>query len=301
MAILRDLVTNEDHPLLTSTRVGRDPDQDIRRPNDRDLSRQHALIEWMGTRWLLRDLNSTNGTFVDGVQVGRGGQILTRGARIGFGSLALSWEVTDDGPPRAFATATDGRRVMGRPSLLAVPEGDEPTHVFREESQRGWTVETMATGHVEPVDVDALDQHDWNGWRVVLPRLRPDLTRPAAHRVGVEHMHLVFHRLQRQPRIANDDVEVDVVLPDRTVPMPALAHHRLLYVLAKERRRDDDDDGWIDQEELQQGLGWNAAYINIQVFRAREKMIEHQIPDNGRLIERRPRQLRLGVRRISFR
>ncbi|MFN7973993.1 MAG: FHA domain-containing protein [Acidobacteriota bacterium] len=37
--------------------------------NDPDVSRQHAVIERYGNRYLIRDLGSTNGTFVNGRKI----------------------------------------------------------------------------------------------------------------------------------------------------------------------------------------------------------------------------------------
>jgi HD-GYP domain-containing protein (c-di-GMP phosphodiesterase class II)/pSer/pThr/pTyr-binding forkhead associated (FHA) protein len=43
---------------------------------DTSISRRHAEIEFTGERWVVRDLGSTNGTFVNGVRVGRSDQSL---------------------------------------------------------------------------------------------------------------------------------------------------------------------------------------------------------------------------------
>jgi hypothetical protein len=57
------------HPLTRAvTRIGRGTDVDIR-VDDPGVSRHHVEI-LLGREVLLRDLNSTNGTYVDGVQVG---------------------------------------------------------------------------------------------------------------------------------------------------------------------------------------------------------------------------------------
>lgn len=37
--------------------------------NDMEVSRQHAAVEVFSDRFIVRDLNSTNGTFVDGIKV----------------------------------------------------------------------------------------------------------------------------------------------------------------------------------------------------------------------------------------
>jgi len=54
-----------------SISLGRGPDNDIVLAG-RQVSRHHALIRWTGTEWLVVDLGSKNGTFVNGVPAGEG-------------------------------------------------------------------------------------------------------------------------------------------------------------------------------------------------------------------------------------
>jgi len=56
-----DLVLTGDRPLL----LGRDPDADVRY-DDHRVSRHHASIRFDGERWLVEDLQSRNGTFLNG-------------------------------------------------------------------------------------------------------------------------------------------------------------------------------------------------------------------------------------------
>lgn len=64
-------------------RVGRDDPADLPL-RDSAVSREHALLEFDGNRWVLTDLDSANGTFVDGKRVQR--RRLKGGERIRFGS-----------------------------------------------------------------------------------------------------------------------------------------------------------------------------------------------------------------------
>lgn len=57
-----DFVLDERNP------VGRHPKNKIRL-NDREISKEHAVIERRGTEWWLRDLNSSNGTYVNGRRI----------------------------------------------------------------------------------------------------------------------------------------------------------------------------------------------------------------------------------------
>jgi len=61
---------------------------------DAESSRHHARIGWQGGQFVIEDLGSTNGTFVNGVQI-TGPQPLTPGDSIGIGQTALVFQVTD--------------------------------------------------------------------------------------------------------------------------------------------------------------------------------------------------------------
>jgi Protein of unknown function (DUF3662)/FHA domain len=76
------------HPLTRAvTRLGRGTDVDIR-IDDPGVSRHHAEI-LLGREVLLRDLGSTNGTYVDGVQVGE--VVLHDGAVVQIGATRLTF------------------------------------------------------------------------------------------------------------------------------------------------------------------------------------------------------------------
>jgi hypothetical protein len=70
------------------TRLGRGTDVDIR-VDDPGVSRHHAEI-LLGREVLLRDLGSTNGTYVDGVQVGE--VVLRDGAVVQLGATRLTFK-----------------------------------------------------------------------------------------------------------------------------------------------------------------------------------------------------------------
>jgi pSer/pThr/pTyr-binding forkhead associated (FHA) protein len=48
--------------------VGRDPDSDIML-DDPDVSRWHAVLLRIGSEWLIDDIGSTNGTYVNGSRI----------------------------------------------------------------------------------------------------------------------------------------------------------------------------------------------------------------------------------------
>ena len=70
--------------------------------DDSSVSRRHAEVRHGDDGWHVRDLESTNGTYVNGVRIGPGEQPLKARDIVQFGKVAVIVELTDatpDGPP----------------------------------------------------------------------------------------------------------------------------------------------------------------------------------------------------------
>lgn len=75
-----------------------------------EMSKRHALFQHKGSKWSLVDLESKNGTYVDGVRVPAGVQIdLRRGSNLAFGSYRGLW-LTPEQLYELTATIHDGRK-----------------------------------------------------------------------------------------------------------------------------------------------------------------------------------------------
>ena len=72
--------------------IGRNPDAHLCLPDDRYFSRNHCLLEMNPPHSFLRDLGSTNGTFLNGQRVKDAS--LKNGDRIQCGETILFVEVT---------------------------------------------------------------------------------------------------------------------------------------------------------------------------------------------------------------
>lgn len=99
-------------PLMRGKSIlGRGTEADIRL-EDEMISRKHSEISWDGTKITLRDLDSTNGTFVDGVALTGHPKGITPENRLQIGKMVLKIdfkEPTDDAIDREFfeAATTD--------------------------------------------------------------------------------------------------------------------------------------------------------------------------------------------------
>ena len=96
-------------PALGVVRVGRAADNEIAIDNQR-VSRYHAQLRWVESSWLVYDLDSTNGTFVDGERVsparprvlGAKGQL-----RLGDHDLHIVPDVVRNQAPSAAADVSE--------------------------------------------------------------------------------------------------------------------------------------------------------------------------------------------------
>ncbi len=88
--LVRADADKETRLLLTaiSTKIGRASDNQIVIP-DPNVSRYHARVENLGSRYILKDLASTNGTFVNGTKVDE--RILKNGDVIMIGTTKLQF------------------------------------------------------------------------------------------------------------------------------------------------------------------------------------------------------------------
>ena len=75
----------------TQTIMGREEGIDIVL-QDPESSRQHARVAWQGGQFIVEDLGSTNGTFVNGIQI-TAPQVLNPGDSIGIGQTALVFQI----------------------------------------------------------------------------------------------------------------------------------------------------------------------------------------------------------------
>lgn len=96
--------------------IGRNRDAHLCLPDDRYFSRNHCLLEINPPRSFLRDLNSTNGTFVNGRRVINAS--LNDGDRIQCGETILVVEVTTDQSSDLSETTQDA--TQRRPVLVMV-------------------------------------------------------------------------------------------------------------------------------------------------------------------------------------
>jgi pSer/pThr/pTyr-binding forkhead associated (FHA) protein len=114
--------------------IGRDSTNEIS-INDAEISRRHARLTFQGGKYVLEDLGSTNGTFVNGQRLA-GPRVLKAGEVVSFGEqIVLVFEVTTNDPgatvlsPRAAAIPSISRPLTPPPPadyIGSVPASPAP-------------------------------------------------------------------------------------------------------------------------------------------------------------------------------
>jgi len=81
------------HEVADKVQLGRDPVQcPVASPGDPSVSRTHAMVTQVGGRWWIRDLDSHNGTFLNGLPLSVPmGSALEDGDEIGLGDWSLTF------------------------------------------------------------------------------------------------------------------------------------------------------------------------------------------------------------------
>lgn len=299
MATLERLSSGTKHLLTSPHLVGRGPRCALQL-SSRLASGEHASFHWLDGGWQLRDLNSRNGTFVDGRRLGATERVVVRaGSRIAFGDPDDVHRLLDDAAPVAIARPTDGEAVVADSGKLFLPHEDDP-EVILFERQGLWFIEQTSTG--ESRRASSGDSLSLGGvqWTLALPEIEQetlqliqDVTMPRDTEIRFE--------------VSNDreHVIVTVVQSGQTIHVGEQAHNELLLVLAEARLEDDErsdlperDRGWVHVEDLCRMLGTTRNTVGSQAFRARERFRKCKVAGADDVVENRTGERRLGIARI---
>jgi hypothetical protein len=93
--------------------------------NDAEVSRRHARLTLHGTAYVIQDLGSTNGTFVNGERI-TNTQVLNPGDSVSFGeNISLSYEAAYD--PNATMVSAPPQHPVQQPAAPAPRPAPTPT------------------------------------------------------------------------------------------------------------------------------------------------------------------------------
>lgn len=286
-------------PLVPLQVIGRAPSC---RLNDSDahVSGVHAEVRWNGASWLVEDLGSRNGTWVDGRRLRPRDPVPVRaGTRISVGRPENVWRVESDLPPVALAERIDGRVMLAQRGVLALPDHESPELVVYQSHEGGWVMDT-SEGTV-PARTNSVARVGDETWTLHLPEV---LNQTLTHHKQVPTPRNVRLRLV----VSDDGDQVDAWVQTETgeVHVGPRAAHQLLRLLAMARLEDEragahaDDQGWRGQVEVAARLGLSDNALNVAVHRLRRQFEVAGLEDSSGVVERRASvgELRLGITRV---
>lgn len=137
-------------PAQSGMTIGRDPNDNLLCIADGRMSRRHAMLQENNGQWFLTDLNSANGTFVNGRPITTP-TLLNPGDQIQMGDTTLSLQIPGQQQPQTWGNSpfVPGPVIPGVPDV-AVPYG----------GWRNWQKTPLAEGRVEHVDRHTMKRDD---------------------------------------------------------------------------------------------------------------------------------------------
>ena len=260
--------------------------------DDHRVSGQHAVIQWTGSQWEVRDLGSRNGTFVNDQRVSPGEPVaLGAGDRVHFGVEELAWNAEDVGPPGVLAQRLDADEVRtAREGMLALPDEAAPRAIAYARGSQ-WLLEVDGDARVisngEVIVVDGVS------WRFVLPEAVVG-TQAVDQGPSLETVTMRF-------AVSRDEEHVQITFVHRgaEVVLEAREHGYTLLTLARARLEDQAlplaEQGWIDRDRLLRMLGVDTNSLNVAIYRARGQLASAGLGGATGIVEVRRGARRLGL------
>ena len=271
---------------------------------ERQVSGQHAALEWNGSKWEVCDLGSRNGTHVNGLRLAAGERVPIRsGAELRFGRDSPAWLLADDGGPSLMAMQlATGASQVAAGGYLVLPDAEHPELAVYQDAHGNWVAETRGE-KASLADRAVLAAADGSMWRVPLPSLGDGTLKENEPPVLLRLLLLRFSFTRDE-----EHVELRALHGQRCLDLQARAHHYPLLLLARQRLADraaglaEPEQGWIRQDDLLKQLRIDENHLHISLHRARTQLGKLGVADVAGLIERRSgtRQLRLGVARVEL-
>ena len=291
MGLLHDDASDGTYTLHARTLIGRNPLCHVQ-VDDRRVSAEHATISWRGDGWELRDLGSSNGTWVDGQPIDAGVPVrLTTASRLSFGQPGDAWRLLEvDGPVPSARELMGDRRRDAVNGLIVLPDAEAPEVSIYCDAHGHWLAESPR--EVLRLEDQSIVPAGETVWRVHLPMpLAPTLREDARSSFALHF------------RVSADEeyVELDVVQGGTRHTIGARSFNYLLLVLARERmddqERPESEQGWLHQEDLSRKLRISDVTVYTQIHRARQRLAEAGVDRAAQVVERRQRtrQLRIGT------
>jgi hypothetical protein len=279
-------------------RIGRGTNCQLVLDSDGYVSQDHAIVRNDGQgEWLVRDLGSKNGTFLNRRRLVAGDTRLVAGDTVWFGDARSAW-VFEPGPPCELLVVRAGCFGEAAPLgelLFALPSTNNPEATFSRRSEQ-WLLETSASDSTIVVDGQAFSAAG-EQYRVWIS------SRVAPTEEIVSRMRLVDATLRLAGSLDGEEVHGELQVGDGTLPLPVRTYLHLLTALCRFSIEDaairvpSGEVGWRYVDEVSRSLELDPQSLNLYVHRARQDVGKLGFENPGAFIQRRSmtKQIRIGI------
>ena len=265
------------------------------------VSGLQAEISWDGETWRVQDLNSRNGTFLDGRKLNAGERVmLYEGAKLAFGERAASHWVSSVAAPRLIAKSADGVVLYAEAELLCLPSLEDCELTIYRDGDGAWIVESE--DGTRPLEEQETLIAGGRVWDVHAPVTIVDTQESSAISASIQ-LEFVFSR-------DGEHVTSTLHLGTGPIELKFRSYMLLLAVLARHRVADTQqshlphsEHGWVYCDDLLHEFDIDMRLLNLWIHRARRQLAKLGVLGAGQLIERRTgtKQLRIGVSQLRVR
>jgi hypothetical protein len=270
------------------------------------VSTQHAMLRWHSERWVVSDLSSRNGTFVNGQRLVSGSanaRELKCGDELAFAERDEVWIVVQDGAPEPLLVQDGG----GAPLALSLSQvsalpSEQRALVFVYHEGGSWKLEDEL-GNPRELREDEPVVIDGQTYRLRLPGTATE-TAPSENPIAER----LLDDAKLEVVVAPDEESAAVVLDvsGERLKLQPRTHLYLLAYLARERMRaiSRHDAGWVPVEQACRDLALSPELLAVMVFRCRREFEQLAFIEATRIVDRSRRGLlRIGVgaERLSVR
>ena len=281
--------------LSTRTTIGRSSSNAVVL-SEESVSGVHASIDWIDDQWVVRDLGSRNGTFLEDDRLSSFEAVaLTKGAMIAFGGPEFSWHLAESGPPQIAARSASGRILHPIGDVLTLPDAEDAEGtLIRDGYEWEYEVGGATQYAVDQVRIDVGSEI----WTLLVPEVLNETTLiRGASIIGDLTLRFIPNRNEEHIELQAEGRGVREHFDHR-------AHFYLLLTLARLRLEDaaqedlpSGEHGWIERNELERLLRIDTQHLNLLVYRARRQFAGIGLLDSSAIVERRTgsSQLRIGT------
>ncbi|NQZ06459.1 MAG: FHA domain-containing protein [Algicola sp.] len=289
-------------------RLGRLPDAVDTVVESREVSRIHAIIEWIDNHWTIRDV-SKNGIWVNNEKIKSNEScILTLKDKICFAIKDnINFIVDSVERPRDVLVPYCHQEVDGCPTKDPIfleqyhflPSETSPELiVFYDTVEKAWFSEQVSKYTVNRIADGELVEFSDSVWQLIKVADVFQLETIDISDKTDNEMTFVFSLSQDE-----ESTELRLEGDTQLIDFDIRSHHYLSALLARYRSNDaikmidQHLQGWVPIDKLTRDLGLSESHLNIQIHRARKQLADKLKAlglSGPMLIERKKGQVRFG-------